>query len=360
MGIEEYQVQSTDTGRAKSRPTNTQLLLAYAESSSVTSQIDRFLDERFRVSLLEKVPQIALDYPKIVACDIVPLVKDDVRKSRVLMFRLSVPSAGSPPITKVPIVGKFKRSPRGRETFDIARHLWENGFRAPGRLRICQPIAYLEEWRLLLLYYASGISLRDLLAAGHKSFASCVTQAGQWLAKLHQTVIAGTRERSVPNEMRKVENIYERMAKKFPSLDRRARWVAEEILQRIESVNSGSFRMIHGDYLGKNILSDGSNMTVIDLGKMSLFDPAKDIGKFVGNMTIKAWRYATNFDTADLRDRFLEGYAQEISTGFSQRIAAYEALPYLRQSSSEDVTEGALYWLQRAEETIKGEEKKRA
>lgn len=321
---------------------------------------ERFLDEGFRVSLLEKVPQIALEYPKIVACDIVPLVKDNVRKSRVLMFRLSVPGTGSPPITKVPIVGKFKRSLRGKETFDIARHLWENGFGAPGRLRICQPIAYLEEWRLLLLYYAGGISLRDLLAAGHESFASCVTQAAQWLAKLHQIVISGTRVRSVENETRKVENIYERMAKKHPSLDTRAHWVVKEILQRIQSLNSGSFRMIHGDYLGKNILSDGSNMTVIDLGKMALFDPAKDIGKFIGNMTIKAWRYGTNFDTANLRDRFLKGYAQEISNGFSQRIAAYEALPYLRQSSSEDHSEGALYWLQRAEETIRGEEKKPA
>lgn len=321
-----------------------------------TTRINRFFDEGFTIGFLEKVGEMGVARSKIAGCDITPLALKHGKKEGVLLFRMAVRNASSPPITHVSIVGKFRRSLRGRETFEVVRQLWENGFGAQSHLRISQPIAYVEDSRLMLAYYANGISLGEMLAAGHRSVPSCVTQAAQWLAKLHQTVIAAPRTRSVADEVVKLEEKFERMVrkskKKRPFLGQRARQVLDEIIQRVGSVDPSAYRLTHGDYLPKNILSDGSNLTVIDLGRICLFDPAKDVGKFIGHTTVRAWKYAADFSFESLRERFLEGYAKEISTEFSERIAAYEARSYLKRSAREDDADSALYWLQRAEERL--------
>jgi Phosphotransferase enzyme family len=212
---------------------------------------------------------------------------------------LSVADQGSHEI--VPIIGKFGHSSKYRETLQIAQQLWKEGFSPPNSLRICQPIAYLEEWQLLLVYYAYGISLDALIIAHHDATSSCVANAARWLAKLHETKIVLSNKRSVDDEVGKMKGTSEKLAAKFPTLGQMGDRAVDGILRRLKLVESRSFRPTHGDYLPKNILSDGPNVTVIDLGRMSYFDPAKDIGKFIGNMTVESWKFGTNLDTAKMR-----------------------------------------------------------
>lgn len=347
-----------DTFRKLRVASGTQSLSVIPGSLLSTARINRFLDERFAISFLESVREIGLARSKIVGCEITPLAFERGKEKGVLLFKLAVRNASSSSMTHISVVGKFRRSLGGRETFEVACRLWKNGFGAQSHLRICQPIAYVEDSRLMLAHYANGESLGDMLATGRKSFPSLVTRAAQWLAKLHQTVIAAPRTRSVTDEVVKLEEKYERMVRKLkkkrPLLGQRARQVLDEIIQRVGSVDPSAYRLTHGDYLPKNIVSDGSNLTVIDLARICLFDPAKDVGKFIGHTTVRAWKYGTDFNIESLRERFLAGYAEEIPTDFSERIAAYEARSYLKRSTREDDADSALYWLQRAEERLEG------
>lgn len=236
------------------------------------------------------------------------------------------------------------------------RHLWQQGFGAESTLRICQPIAYIDDWRLMLMHHAKGVSLEQMLNAHHTSFPPAVNQAGQWLARLHHAAIPASRAQSVQDEAEslreRLEKTVKRLKVKHPALEKRAQWVADEIIQRVRSVDSNSLTLTHGDYLMKNILTNGSVLTVIDLGRMCLFDPARDVGKFIGHLIVKAWKYGADFESEKLREHFLTGYASEYSNEFSQRIAAYETRSYLRRSRKEDDPESASFWLRRAEKTL--------
>ncbi len=312
--------------------------------------IGRFSGEDFTVDFLGKVSELRLAPSKITGCEIRAL--KDSKRCGVVLFTLSVRGTGSPPTSHVPIVAKLRRSTVDKGTFATMRQLWQNGFGRGSHLRVSQPIAYVEDWHVLLTYYSTGVTLDQLLAAGHESFAACIDQAAEWLARLHQTVIAAPKVRSVQEEVKRLEKTTASFKKKYPSLLPRARQVGDEIARRVKSVNVNSFRLTHGDFLPKNILSNGTDLTVIDLRRTCLFDPAKDVGKFIGHTTVKVWRYGVSFDAEALRERFLRAYAPEYSAKFMNRIAAYEAFTYLRRSPQVHDHDTAVYWLQKAEQRL--------
>ncbi len=313
-------------------------------------RIGRFSDEEFTVDFLGKVSELRLARSNITGCEIRPL--KDSKSRGVVLFTLSVRGTGSPPTSHVPIVAKLRRSTVDKGTFATMRQLWQNGFGRGSHLQVSQPIAYVEDWRVLLTYYSTGVTLDQLLAAGHESFAACVGQAAEWLVRLHQTVIPAPKVRSVQDEVKKLEKTNARFKEKYPSLLPRARQVGDEIARRVKSVSVNSFRLTHGDFLPKNILSNGTDLTVIDLGRICLFDPAKDVGKFIGHTTVKVWSYGVSFDAEALRERFLRAYAPEYSAKFLSRIAAYEARAYLRRSLQVRDHDTAVYWLQKAEQRL--------
>lgn len=322
------------------------------------AKVAHFFDERFAIDFLAKVPQLNLPRSGIVRCDIVPLKVKEDKKRGIFLFKLFVRTGDSLPTTPVSVIGKFRRSAKDKQTFEVMGQLWERGFGAESHLRISEPVAYIEDWRLLLSYRANGLTLEHLLEARHGSATTCVAQAAQWLAQLHQTVITSPKARSVQDEAEHLTNRFERTIEKFqkkhPSLVQRAQRVAEEIVNRVKNVGSNSFTLTHGDYLPKNVVSDGSNLTVIDLGGIRLFDPAKDVGRFIGHVTVKAWDYAPSLQPEALRELFLRVYAEEYSAEFSERIAAYESRCYLRRSPREYDLGSARYWLQKAEEGLAG------
>lgn len=204
----------------------------------------------------------------------------------------------------------------GRSAHSLLEHLWRQGFAAGSALNVPEAPGFIEEANLLLIRRAEGTPLNELAVSGSLENALVGARAAaRWLAKFHSTEIPGLAAEP-PVERIEILNLASALAKAaaecpaYPSLLIGMLHDLESVAPK--SLSSYPIAPLHGQFRPAHVFTEGSRATVIDLEKICLSDPAKDVARFVHALK------KTCFEQGCYRER-AELLAQEF-------IAEYRAL----------------------------------
>jgi aminoglycoside phosphotransferase len=332
----------------EARPQGTAAAAALLEVPATFAQLQ---DPAFAAAFLEAVPQIAGTTSGRLRCEVIPLKVRERRGTGVFLYKLHWAGPAGPGPASANVVGKItsarNRSPTGEKAFAVQRELWNHGF-SSGRFRVPSPIAYIRPSAFMITGMAPGTDLITLFREGSDRLKDGVRLAALWLARLHATYIECVRARPVERQMNKIERVGTEFEFTFPTLSEPARALRKRIAAAIAGAPEASLTVTHGDYLLKNLIVHGDTITAIDFEESGMFDPAKDVGKFVANLEVKGDMHKVRFDVGELSRLFLETYAARSGSDMGDRIAAYHALSLLKHARRQATAAKAAAWLDAA------------
>ena len=219
--------------------------------------------------------------------------------------------AGAPPAggTDRTLVAKGYNRGDGAATFAAMAHLWSAGFRDDLRLTIPEPLAFLPGPRLLLQSTAPGPSLyRYLDDPG--SGMEAVRLTGRWLAKLHTTTPPEAPPLDRESEAVRLGRFCDALALADPRTDVRVRAIAAGVALA-GTGGTGPLVPTHGDFQAKNVHVSRRRVTVIDLDRFAMAEPARDLGHFVAQSMTMSYVRTGSFDAIEpWNQAFLEEYTR--------------------------------------------------
>lgn len=296
--------------------------------------MSRLLDEKFITGFLERnLSRLNLSSFRLSRCRILPLKLSKTGGKSVIEFKLDLASKdGGQKVTRS-LIGVWRPDSRNERVYRLLHKLRRLGFDSGDCFQVCQPVAYFGDWNLLLTSKARGSELEDILEKGDRELlAPSIAQAARWLAELHTTKLTSVLRKSSENEEKVLGSWSQHLKRIYPHAAQRLRRLTRQILDREESYNPRKFVLIHGDFHPENIFIDDATVTVTDFERSRVFDPAQDVGYFLGQFTRKAhsgkYQEALRNDGA-LRKVFLKEYARNGSLDAPERVSTYEARTYM-------------------------------
>ena len=201
-----------------------------------------------------------------------------------------VRNAGTPRMTLryvfedgVTVYGKVYTDGVGKASYSWLRGLWENGFGPESAQRVPEPLGFCADENLLLMRAARGRSLAALLLKEPiDQVLPGVRAAAHWLARLHASTLTGLPREQACNRV-KVFELADRIGKAAASHPADLSLLLD-LLQRLRTLAPAegvALVTTHGQYSPANVFVDGPDVTVIDIDRLSLSDPAKDVAMFL-------------------------------------------------------------------------------
>jgi Phosphotransferase enzyme family len=227
----------------------------------------------------------------------------------------------------------FDRS-LGRATHGSLAHLWEEGFAAGFGLEIPEPLGFIEEANLLLMRGAEGTPLNELAASGALEEALTSARiAARWLLKYHATDVAGLPVQS-PCETIEILKIADALAKAVAERQDHSCLLISMLhdLHAIAPRYSSRSRLVplHGQFRPAHVFTTGNRTTVIDIEKICLSDPAKDVARFVHALKKTCFEQGGNLQRADqLAQEFVAEYRKHAPSNL-ENLAYFRALLALK------------------------------
>jgi aminoglycoside phosphotransferase len=248
------------------------------------------------------------------------------------------------------IYGKiyFDRS-LGRAAHGSLAHLWEQGFAAGSGLEIPEPLGFIEEANLLLMRRAEGMPLNELAAASSLEEAlTSARVAARWLVKYHATHIPGLPVQS-PCETIEILTIADTLAKAAADCPSQSSLLISMLhdLHALAPRRNYSSPLVplHGQFRPAHVFTDGNRATVIDIEKICLSDPAKDVARFVHALKKTCVEEGGNAQRADqLAGEFVAEYRKHAPSNlenlvYFRALLALKALAKLLKSHKVDEDE---------------------
>jgi Phosphotransferase enzyme family len=226
------------------------------------------------------------------------------------------------------IYAKLYEDERGERIFEVATGVADwlaingAGFAA------VRPVAYLADSRAVLYPALAGapLSLRLMRRGGDR--AKRLRQAGALLRTLHHAPLA-LAARQDPHELAAEVRAVARAGEHIYMLQPRAASRIAAILERAQEVHDRlpheRATLVHGDLKLDHLWAAPEGLTLIDLDRCCVADPALDIGKLLADLQ---WWHLTA-DRAGLRQAqrdFLDGYVAVASSARVNRARVYEAV----------------------------------
>jgi hypothetical protein len=189
-------------------------------------------------------------------------------------------------------IGAFARV-YGKAYFDFSAateahrcltHLWVHGFAPGSNLVVPEPLGVIPEANLILMRSAEGISLDRRTGTGSIEVALADARlAARWLVKYQSTAFPGLRAES-PCEKLEILKIADAVAKVAAECPEHSALLIDMIhdLRSVAPKGNASPPVVplHGQFRPAHVFVDGTRATVIDIEKICLSDPAKDVARF--------------------------------------------------------------------------------
>ena len=285
--------------------------------------------EEMRKRLQERVP--GLTRPDFVARHVRPLLGDQAVETGCKVE--IVWNEGTPRMTLryafddgIVVYGKVYIDGFGPTSYSLLRRLWQNGFGAGSAQRVPEPLGFCAEENLLLMRAARGRPLAALLLQEptDKLLPGLRVAAG-WLARLHAARLAGLPPEPACNRI-KIFELADHLGKAAAGHPADSSALLEH-LKRIRTLAPvGRLVLVptHGQYTPANVFVDGSDVVVIDLDRLSLSDPAKDVAMFLSRaVSLRAKEAGRPEDAERLAREFMDAYGEHAP-------CPLENLPYYR------------------------------
>jgi hypothetical protein len=212
-----------------------------------------------------------------------------------------------------PLFAKVFPFDDGPDVYAKLRLFREQGFGAGARYQTVEPLAWLDEEKVMLCRGAPGRPVSDLVGGAVDELAVACGMAGRWLGVLHASPLRiGTPQSLlVTGELVSLAKRLSKVLVQTPGyLD-----VALDMLAGLDRLAAntadGMLAQCHGQYRPIHVFVDGSQVTVIDLDRSSPADPARDCAEFLHHL-----RNSVHVATGDISRAdqpcaaFLEGYRE--------------------------------------------------
>jgi aminoglycoside phosphotransferase (APT) family kinase protein len=169
--------------------------------------------------------------------------------------------------------------------YESLRKLWGDGFGSHSYYRVPQPLGYIAAESMLVMREVRGAAVSDLAVKGTREQAvEAVRVAARWLLRLHRSHLDGL-DIEPPCEQIEVLKTAALLAKVAAQFPQRTPSLIDMVHQLKELAPSASSPVkltpLHGEYRPAHVFIEGVSVSVIDLDRIRLSDPAKDVARFV-------------------------------------------------------------------------------
>jgi hypothetical protein len=203
---------------------------------------------------------------------------------RVDIYELVSADEATGDIRRVRVVAKFQDEALGRSAHAAQSALRNAGFRPPAALRVTESFGYFGEQGVSLQAAVVEPPWIDALQSEEDALRAVSSGAAEWLLKLQDSRVAGPR-RSARTELHNLKTAASVVARQTPGL----RTTLRGAVIRLGADLGGRADVAvpsHGDYHPKNVLSDGSTVTVIDFDRFGPREAAYDPGEAIAQLLI--------------------------------------------------------------------------
>lgn len=237
--------------------------------------------------------------------------------------------------TMILVRGNVPSTDRPFETFVAYRtqhSLARRGF-VFGSLRVPASFGVVPKLQINLYEEYPGITLEQLIARHDPRAVTVAAKAGAWLAKLHSAQLTVSPGKTFEQMNRDAGFFRDNIVRSAPTHVEpmiRAVYAAIDAQQQIVARYRRFFCTTHGDLnLGNIVAGRDGSIAFIDFGNSITYDPTSDIGNFLAQLDLLAWRQrCTPQQHAVLARVFIRSYLANVSgvgPRVAQRIAAHHA-----------------------------------
>lgn len=168
-----------------------------------------------------------------------------------------------------------------------------------------RPLAYVPTERLMLWEGVEGATLGDVLDTSLEP----VRAAGAALRAIHDRPVDAAHPAPVSDPAREGTaslRSAEHVAALLPAAGERMAALVAEAVRRLGETPAESGHLLHGDYKCDNLVVEGDRLRLLDLDRVTVGDPALDLGKISADL--RWWAASRRTDAQPLLAALLDGY----------------------------------------------------
>jgi hypothetical protein len=190
-----------------------------------------------------------------------------------------------------------------------------------------RPLAYLADSRTVLYPGLAGAPLSQVLAP-RDGGAEQLRRAGSLLQALHRAPLALAGQQDpyeLAEEVKAVTHASEHVQVLLPGAAPRIAAILDRAQELYDRLPEEQHALVHGDFKLDHLWPGPAGLTLIDLDRCRVADPALDVGKLLADL---GWWHLMTRRAAPrrARDCFLDGYGAVPSTARVRRARVYEAI----------------------------------
>lgn len=220
------------------------------------------------------------------------------------------------------LIGKVYAGDR-RDIPDLLHALRAHGLGAGQPAQVPAPVAYLPEWRLLLVEEAPGVPARTALRRGDPG---TLERVAGWLAAFHAAPVAPPAGRRPRDPLRRARRWVRALGDHAPAL----KGAARELLAALEDrqpPRPPRPHLVHGDFSVSHVYVAPEVATVIDWDSWEAGDGAEDAGRLLASLHHLAARRPERY--AEVPGTFAR-LCRELVPAAREGLSFYGALSCLR------------------------------
>jgi aminoglycoside phosphotransferase (APT) family kinase protein len=206
----------------------------------------------------------------------------------------------------VNLLGKARTKGVDKITYNLCCKLWDSGFNAESTdgISIPQPVGIVPEMQMWFQRKVSGVPVINMLKKSRGiELSGLIAEA---IHKLHKLNFRCRKQHTMDDELYILQDRLHQVSLQNPHWEKRLKRLMHTCDQIGSTVPSYKPTGIHRDFYFDNVLTDGSNLFLIDFDQYCKGDPGLDIGNFIGHLTEYSLRNLGNAEALIDQEKALE------------------------------------------------------
>jgi aminoglycoside phosphotransferase (APT) family kinase protein len=271
------------------------LVLTPGAADAALPALPALTDPRLARELVERaIGQAAAVYAgfRVVSCRL-DVARHKPGSRCTVVYDLELP-AEAPPGWPRAVVAKTYWGGKGRVAWDGMVALWRSPLGATSTVAIAEPLAFLDEERVLLqraiphettFKEALRTTLADAAADAVPRLRPILERAALGLAELHRSGALATSPRSWEDELREVREVADRLASLVPSTGGTAAGLLSQLERHAAGQSSPRAVPSHGSFRPAQVVVDADGrIGFIDFDSFCTSEPAHDVALFCSSL----------------------------------------------------------------------------
>ncbi|WP_180994083.1 aminoglycoside phosphotransferase family protein [Bacillus sp. Marseille-P3661] len=230
------------------------------------------------------------------------------------------------------LIGKvYSDQEKGLASFQFLQYLWNNGFSSDLQYTIVRPIAYLQQWRMMIMSKSPGKTFDDWIHAPNADNMQLAVLISNWLTSMHAIPLTEVRKTTRTRANADVERFYKELAELLPGEKAKLKSMFDDFVQKSPKLKTEEEVLLHGDFHTKNVFMHEQKIIAIDFDHHFVGDPAWDVAYLTCQIQVSSFFKKGDFDYFQpMIEKFVNTYLdQHLSynrNSFLERISVYGAL----------------------------------